>query len=193
MATASLRPTSRYHRDQQIATTGSVVLLIVTVAVSTWVLYRWSTGQPVSTESAATPLAGTSAPPVRVTMGAWLAESERSINDLVAARNNIAAAAAEHDIAATGAACQNAVGAVANLHRQLPSPESALTNALQRAAVNYDLGLPYCISATQTHDGPGLARAASYISQGDAAMRTAFHILGQESGTAPRNLRVLIV
>lgn len=128
-----------------------------------------------------------------MTMGAWLAESERSINDLVAARNNIAAAAAEHDIAGTGAACQNAVGAVANLHRQLPSPEPVLTNALQRAAVNYDLGLPYCISATQTHDGPDLARAASYISQGDAAMRMAFHILGQDSGTAPRNLRVLIV
>jgi hypothetical protein len=173
---------SRYQRDQRIAATGTVILLLVTAAIS-WLLdYR-----PDPPESAATSLPTASAPPLHV----WLAESESSINDLVSARNNIAAAAAKRDLTRTGAACRAATGAVANLHLQMPSPEPMLTSSLQQAIESYEIGLPYCISATQSRDGEGMQRAAAYITRGDAAMRAALDTLQPDAEPGP--LGVLIV
>ncbi len=170
----------RYRRDQRIATTRAVVLLIVAAAVSAWLYYR---SDPP--ESAAT------SPPKAPPMQVWLAESEPSINDLVTARNNIAAAAAQRDLARTGTACRAATGAVANLHLRMPSPEPMLTNSLQQAIDSYAIGLPYCMSAGQTRDGEGMQRAAAYITEGDGPMRAALGILRPDD--EPRQLGVLIV
>ncbi len=128
-----------------------------------------------------------------MSQGAWLSESEPSINDLVTARNDIAAAAARRDISLTGAACRKATGAVENLHQQLPSPEPAVNHLLHQVISSYDLGLPFCISATQTLDGAGMQQAATYMSQGDSAMRVALDLLENASGAQPRGLGVLIV
>ena len=174
----------RYRRDQRVATTGTLVLLIATAAIS-WLLYY----RPDSPENAATSPPTASAPPLPV----WLAESESSINNLVNARNNIAAAAAQNDFTGTVTACQAATGAVANLHSRMPSPLPVLTNSLQQAIQSYEIGLPYCISATQTREGEGMQRAAAYITQGDAAMQTVLDFLHPGTGTQPSQLGVLIV
>jgi hypothetical protein len=126
-------------------------------------------------------------------MHAWLDESQPSINVLVSARNNIAAAASRRDIPATGIACQTATDAVATLRMHMPSPEAAVNQSLQQAISSYTTGLPNCISASRTVDGEGMQRAASYISQGDDAMRMALDILGDESAPEPNQLGVLIV
>lgn len=175
---------SRSQRDQRISAIGTVVFVVVSAAVSAWLYYR---SDP--SDGDATSLPNASVPPMPV----WLIETKQSINDLVNARNNIAAAAARRDLAATGVACRNATGAVANLHQQMPSPEPSVNNPLQQAITSYEMGLPYCISASQIQDGAGLQRAATLITQGDAAMRQALDLLGDDPSAAPCQLGVLIV
>jgi hypothetical protein len=193
MARSGPRKSGRYQRDQRIAATGTVVLLVITVALSAWMYQKTSTAQRDSPDSAATapPSAPTSA--VRVQLRAWLTQSEPLINALVIARNNIAAAAAERDIPGTGAACQTASGAVADLHRQLPSPEPTLNSTFQQAISSYKLGLPYCIGTTHVQEGSGLQQAATFITQGDTAMRAALDFLGHVPGCEPRDVGMLIV
>lgn len=179
--------TSRYQREQRVTAISWAGLLVVIAVLSAWAHF----GSRTSPDNAAMPSA--SAPPMRMQLGAWLTDSERFIHDLVTARNNIAAAAGRHDLPGTGAACRTATGAVAKLHQKMPTPEPTLTNTLEDAIASYDVGLPYCISATQTENGAALARAASYISEGDDAMRAALDILGHTPGGQPRVLGVLIV
>lgn len=188
-----LRKTNRYQYEQRFTWASWVWLLVVIVALSAWVDHRAATARSDSADDAATPPASGSASSVHVTLPSWLIESEPSINDLVVARNDIAAAAARHDIAKTGAACRSAGGAVAKVHLQLPSPEPALNSTLHDAVDSYDIGLPYCISATQTHDAEGMQRAAAYISRGDVAMREALDYLDRHSGDAGPGVAVLVV
>lgn len=148
---------------------------------------HWSSARSAISDDATPPSAPTPS------IHGWLDRSERLINDVIAARNTIAAAAAHHDIAGTGAACQTATGAIAHLHQQMPSPEPVLNSTLQQAISDYSTGINYCISAGRTEDGEGLPRAATYISQGDDAMRVVLDILSHESDAQQGNLGVLIV
>lgn len=182
MASSTFSP--RYERDQQIALAGLIALLIVIAVMASWAYATSSARQADLVNSSAAPA---------LTMPQWLDESEPSINALVAARQDIAAAAAKGDLAATGAACRSASTAAAHLHRQMPSPTPALTTTLQRALSSYDLGLPDCISAAQANDGHGLQRAADYIAEGDAVMRVAIGFLGHDSDLEPVSQGVLIV
>lgn len=164
----------------------AVVFLIVAAAVSMWV-YGRSTEQPPALNTAATAPPSASDPQMRVQLRAWLTESEPAIDALVIARNNIATAAGQRDIAGTGAACRTASGAVADLHRRMPSPDPMLNKEFLQAINDYDVGLPYCVSGT------GIQQAAAYITAADAAMRAVFDILGQVPGCQPRESGVLIV
>ena len=179
----SHRFTSRYQREQRIMMASWAVFAVIGAILASAYLH-WS-----STRSA---ISGDATPPIAPTpsIHAWLDRSERVINDVIAARNAIAAAAAHHDIAGTGTACQTATGAIAHLHQQMPSPEPVLNSTLQQAISDYSTGLHYCISAGRTADGEGLPRAATYISQGDDAMRVVLDILSNES-PQPGNLGVL--
>lgn len=187
MAESSFR-TSRYQHEQRVAAAGWTVVAVFIAAAWLWAHHLASTEPQDSPE-------GTVAQATRPTtsMPTWIAESEMWIHGVVIARNNIAAAAAQHDLPATGAACRTATGAVENLHRHMPSPEPALTDRLQRAISSYIVGLPYCISATETEDGQGLQRAASYITEGDNSMQEALDMLGQTSAGEPDRLGMLIV
>jgi hypothetical protein len=127
------------------------------------------------------------------TMHQWLEQSEPLIHDLVAARNDVATAAGHRDLVKTGAACQTATGAIAHLHQQLPSPDPVLNKTLQQAISSYAAGLPSCILGASAKDGEGLHRAATWISDGDAAMQAALDILDNASAAQPRNLGVLVV
>jgi hypothetical protein len=178
---------------QRVAAVRTVAWFIIFAAVSVWAYPRSSASQSDSLDEAATPLVSALAPQIRVELRAWLTESEPLINALVIARNNIAAAAAERDIARTGAACQTATGVVADLHRQLPSPALTLTTTFQEVISNYDAGLPYCIGATRVNAGDGMQHAAAFITRADAAMRTAFDFLKHVPGCEPRDVGVLIV
>lgn len=121
----------------------------------------------------------------------WLTRSQGSINGVVAAREDIAAAATRQDVAATGAACQAATGAVADLDRQLPSPEQTLNSTLQYALVSHEIGPSYCVSGAKAYDGEALMRAAAYITRGDIFMRMVLDITGREPG--PPDVVSLIV
>ncbi len=168
------------------STLRAVVLLIVTAALSGWVYDRSLTAPPEARDSAATAPPSASDPQMRVQLRAWLTDSEPMIDALVIARNNITAAAGRRDIAATGAACHTASGAVADLHRRMPSPDPMLNSQFLQAISNYDVGLPSCMS-----DG-GMQQAAIYITAADAAMHAAFDILGHVPGCEPGKKGVLI-
>jgi hypothetical protein len=180
---------ARYNSDRRTAAIGTVAwLLAVVVASAAWVYFRSSTGEPDSPNDAA------AAQSVSATsLHGWLAESTGSINGLVNARNDIADAAAQHDLARIGVACRTATGAVANLDKRMPSPVSELNSALQHAIDSYEAGLPYCISASRTQDDAGMQQAATLITEGDAAMRHALDILGDPRGGGSSHLGVLIV
>ncbi|HEY9304611.1 MAG TPA: hypothetical protein VIO95_10010 [Mycobacterium sp.] len=164
-----------------------VVLLIVTVALSVWVYGKSLGGQVVPIESAATAPPSASDPQMRVKLRAWLTDSEPMIDALVIARSNIGTAAGRRDIAGTGAACQTAIVAVADLHRKMPSPDPMLNSQFLQAISDYGAGFPYCLS------GSGMQLAASYITAADAAMRAAFDILWRVPGCEPGQTGVLIV
>jgi hypothetical protein len=182
---ASTLGTSRYQREQRF--TGISWAVFVVIGALAAAHHIWSTGRPASTDEASPPVA----PPT--SMHAWLDQSQLSIKVLVGARNNIAAAASHRDIPGTGMACQAATYAVADLRIHLPSPEAAVNESLQQAISSYTAGLPDCVSASRTIDGEGMQRAASFISQGDGAMRLALDILGNEAAPANNQLGVLIV
>jgi hypothetical protein len=165
----------------------AVLLLVITVAVSVWVYDRSMSQQPHSPKSVVATPPSASDPQLRVRLRAWLTASEPMIDALVIARNNIATAAGQRDITGTGAACRTASGAVADLHRQMPSPDPMLNSQFLQAISDYDAGLHHCIA------GDGMQRAATYITQADAAMHAAFDILGKVPGCEPQQTGVLIV
>ncbi len=165
----------------------AAVLLIVTAALSAWVYHKSSSHQPESLAGAAPAPPSASDPQMRVQLRVWLTESEPMIDAVAIARNNITAAASQREIAATGAACRNAAGAVADLHRRMPSPDPMLNSQLLEAISDYEVGLPYCIL------GNGMQLAATYIIHADAAMHAAFDMLGHVPGCEPRKSGVLIV
>lgn len=177
----------------RVAAVCAVVLFMIVAAVSVWVYPRSPTGQSDSLDGVSTSASSTLGTQMRVQLRAWLTESGPVINAVVIARNNIAAAAAERDVAATGTACQSATGAVADLHHQLPSPEPALTTTFAQAVSNYDVGLPYCIGASGVRDGRGLQLAATFITQADTAMHAALDFLQHVPGCEPRDVGVVIV
>lgn len=187
------RQTSRYDYEQRVTAASWVGLLIVIAGLWAWAQDSSRIGRSDSSDSAAPPAPGVSTSLAPVTLPAWLAASEPSIDGVVAARNKVAAAAARRDIAAMGAACRAASSAVATLHQQLPSPEPVLNTTLHQAVDSYETGLPYCISATRNLDAQGLQRAAMYISDGDAAMRLALDLLGQNFDVADPGSGLLIV
>lgn len=162
--TAPRRKISPYQHELRVTAVSWVGLSVIVVLILA-VAHHESSARISESPDAAAMESNAFASPRRVTLPAWLTESEPSIDDVVVARNNIAAAAARHDIARTGAACGSASGAVAKLRQQLPSPEPVLNSTLRHAVDDYEMGLPFCVSATRNYDAAGMKRAARYIAQ----------------------------
>jgi hypothetical protein len=181
MATSHHLPTRRTPHDRRVTFTTWAAVLVMAAAWM-WIHQTASAGPQDA------PLDNPSAPQARP-MPVWLAQSQPLLDGLVVARNDIAAAAARRDLPATGAACQAAAHAAQSLHQQLPSPDPMVNSTLHELLRSYDLGLPYCISASKTHDSGGLQKAADYLSDGDTAMRSAINLLGCK----PAGQGVLIV
>ena len=182
---ASRQSPSRYQREQRFTVISWAVLIALGTLLAAY--HNWSTERSASSD-------GDAAPPVAptVTMRAWLDQSQLSINGMVAARNNIAAAAARQDIPATGTACRHAADAVADLRVHMPSPEASVNQSLQQAISSYTAGFPFCVSASGNVDGQGMQLAARFISEGDNAMQVALDIMADEPG-AQGGFGVLIV
>ena len=187
-----------YQRHELIAAAAGAVLLVVIGVLSGWAHYSLSTAPPVlantaatTQASAATPLAS---PPMRAQMRTWLTPAQPSINALLTARHEITSAAAIDDIDGTGAACQTADGAVTSVQHHLPSPDPALTAALQRAMNTYRVGLGYCITGAQNQDGNDLEHAVTYINQGNAGLQAAVDLLECDlPNSEPRDPGVMTV
>jgi len=179
---------SKSQRLQRFAVTRWAVFTVIGALSACAYLNDTATGSG-SLDHTATPPMSTAAP----TMNEWLEQSEPLIHNLISARNDVATAAGDRDLVKTGVACQTATGAIANLHQQLPSPDPVLNETLQQAISSYEAGLPSCILGAGNKDGEGLHRAATCISQGDAAMQAALDRLGNNSAAQPRKLGVLVV
>jgi hypothetical protein len=187
-----------YQRHELIVAAAGAVLLVVIGVLSGWAHYSLSTARPVlantaatTRASAATPLAS---PPMRAQMRTWLTRAQPSINALLTARHEITSAAAIDDIDGTGAACQTADGAVTSVQHHLPSPDPALTAALQRAMNTYRVGLGYCITGAQNQDGNDLEHAVTYINQGNAGLQAAVDLLECDlPNSEPRDPGVMTV
>jgi hypothetical protein len=188
----------RYQRHELAAVAGGIVLVVVIAVLSGWAHYSLSAVRPASPHAAAAaPASGLAPPPLTVPpsppMRAWFNEAKPSIDALVVAGDEIVAAATQGDMAATGAACRTAAGAVANLQEHLPSPDPALNTALQQAITNYQVGIRYCISGTHNQDAVKIGEAKVYIDQGNTDLRTAVDIIESDLSSEARGTSVLTV
>lgn len=183
---ASRQSPSRYQREQRFTVVSWAVLVALGALLAAY--HNWSTERSASSDDGA-------APPVAptLTMHAWLDQSQPAINGMVAARNDIAAAASRQDIAATGTACRRAADAVTDLRGHMPSPEAPVNQSLQQAISSYTAGFPFCVSASGNVDGQGMQLAARFISEGDTAMQLALDIMADEPGGQGGAFGVLIV
>lgn len=176
---------SRYRYEQRFTTVAWMLLLVLGASLAAY--HSWETNRSASDDRGSPPIAPTTS------MRDWLAQSQSSINYVVTARNNIAAAASRKDIPGTGTACQTATEAVAMMRDHMPVPEAAVNQPMQQALSNYTTGLPFCVSAAGNADGEGMQMAARFISQGDEAMQVALDALGEEPDAQRGKFGVLIV
>jgi hypothetical protein len=188
----------RSQRHELAAAAGGVVLLVVIAVLSAWAHHSLSTARPAPPHDAAALPAGAFDPqlpplPMSMQMRAWLNIAGPSLNALVNAQDDIVAAAAQGDVAGTGAACQAAAGAVANTQQHLPSPDAALNTALQHALTNYRVGIRYCISGTQNQDAEDIGQATAHISQGNTDLQAAVDIVEGDLSSDAREPGVLTV
>jgi hypothetical protein len=199
-----------HQRGELITAAGWAVLLVAIAVLSGWAHHSLSTARPAATpppSAAATPPPSTAATrppntaatpmtsgPTDTQLRAWLAQAEPSIDALVGARDDIAAAAADNDMPGTGAACRTADDAIASLQQHMPTPDPELNNPLQQAISSFQVGLRYCISGAQNQQTNEIEQAATYIDRGNADLQTAVDILERDlSGSAPRDPGVLTV
>jgi len=181
----------RSQRHELVTAAGWVVLLVVISVLSAWAHHSLSAARPAAPSAPAALPAGAFDPqlpplPMSMQMRAWLNIAEPSLIALVNARDNIVAAAAQGDVAGTGAACRAAADPVANTQQHLPSPDAALNAALQQALTSYRAGIRYCISGTQNQDGEDIGQATADIGQGNTDLQAAVDILeGDLSSDAP--------
>ncbi|OBH12342.1 hypothetical protein A9X04_17345 [Mycobacterium sp. E3247] len=168
---------ARFQRCELITVAAGAVLLVVIGVLSGWAHYSLSTAHLALPNTAAAPASASQPPltPQRMSaqLRAWLTQAQPSIDALVAARHEIATAAANDDLAGTEATCRSADGAVTSLQRYLPSPDPALSTVLQQATNSYHVGLRYCISGVQRYDGNDIMQAVAYINQGTADLQRA--------------------
>lgn len=189
----------RYRRHELVAMAGGAVLLVVIAVLSAWAHHSLSTARPVLSDTAALPPASGSAPPLasrpmRAELRSWLMRAGSSIDALVAVRSEITAAAADHDLAATSAACRIAEGAAASVQQYLPSPDPALNTALQQAINSYHVGLRYCIKGAQSRNSADILQAATYIRQANVDLQAAVDIIGNDlpdSGPADQGVMTI--
>lgn len=180
------------QRHELVAAAGWAVLVVVIAVLSTWAHHSLSTARPAASHAAVTQPANSFSPPLPMgtQVHAWLNDAEPSINALFIAADNIVATATQADIAGTAAACQSAAGAAANLQHHLPSPDPALTTALQQAIDSYQVGIRHCISGTQNRDAV-IGEATVYINQGSTDLQEAVDILNGDLSSDARDTPVL--
>ncbi len=184
MTTPRHRTPVHRARERALAASGAVLVAIIAV-LSAWAHHSLSSGGSARSNAHPKPPR-----PAFEQLRAWLSDAEPSINALTTARDNIAVAATQKDLAATGAACQTAGAAVANSQQHLPSPEPALNTALHRAIGKYQAGLGYCLSGSRSQDAAQLAQAAAYFNEGDTDMQAAMKFLDRN---LPAGSAVLVV
>jgi hypothetical protein len=187
MATPRHRTPVHRARERALSASGAVLVAVIAV-LSAWAHHSSSSGR------SARPTANAKPPkPALEQLREWLSDAEPSINALTTARDNIAVAATQKDLAATGAACQTAGAAVVNSQQHLPSPEPALNTALHQAIGKYQAGLGYCLSGSRSQDAAQLAQAAAYFNDGDTDLQAAMNFLDRNLSADPPGSAVLVV
>ena len=186
----------RYQRHELTTTASWAVLVVVIAVLSAWANHSLTTAPPAAPAAAAALPASGFAPqpsslPPSLPMRAWLNKAGPSIDALVAAGDEIVAAASQGDIVATGAACHTAADAVANLQQRLPSPDPALNIALQQAITNYQVGIRHCLSGAQHRNAVDIGEATVSIDQGNTDLQIAVDIIESVLSSDTRGPRVL--
>ncbi|BBX61689.1 hypothetical protein MSAS_08630 [Mycobacterium saskatchewanense] len=182
------------RRGELIAAAGGATVLAVVGLFSGWANHSLTSARPVAATTAPAAPADTMVPaapsPMRVPLRTWLSQAEPSIDALLTARQSIASAAANNDIARTGATCESAKDAVGALQHALPSPDARLNNAFQQAINRYGVGLQYCTAGAQNRDARDMAQAATYIRQANGELQAAVDLA---TAQVPREPEVLTV
>ena len=194
----SARKGGDHQRRELVAAASGAVLLVVIAVLSAWAHQSLSTVRPASPHAAAAqPASSVSPPQPPLPMGtqvrAWLTDAKPSIIALFGAADNLVTAARLGDIATTGAACQSAAGAVANLQHHMPSPDPALNTELQQAITSYQLGIRHCVSGTQHRDPIEIGEATVYTNQGNTDLQAAVGIIEHDLSAEARDHRVWTV
>jgi hypothetical protein len=200
MATSSRhRASARFSRKgggrELVAAASGAVLLVVIAVLSAWAHHSLSSVRPASPHAAAAQPASSVCPPLPpLPMGtqvrAWLTDAKPSIILLFGAADNLVTAARLGDVARTGAACQTAAGAVANLQHHMPSPDPALNTELQQAITSYQVGIRHCVSGTQKQGPIEIGEATVYINQGSTDLQAAVGIIEDDLSSDARDHRV---
>lgn len=173
---AAVRRPPRARRHERATTASGAVLLLVIGVLATWAHHSLSGGPSPAVAATQSSLSA----PARTHLRAWLTRAEPSLDALLAARHQIASAAANNDVPATVLTCEHAAGAVSGVDRSLPSPDSALTIALQRAIGNYRLALDHCIGGAHNQDAGDFLQAATYLRQASEEMQAAVDLLKRD-------------
>lgn len=183
-AAVSPVPKGRGRPGEWAIPVSGIALLLMIGILAAWAHYGTSTARPDAPRAGATSasddVTAPATPQMRVQLRAWLAQSQPSLDALLAARRDIASAAASNDIAGTGATCQTAQGAVAGVEHVLPSPEPSLNATPQRAVGAYRLGLGRCIEGARTNGGNDIAQAATYLSEAGTDLQAAVGALERD-------------
>ena len=177
-------------RRERMAALGGVILLLVIIVMTAWAHHSLSSAPPAPPRPAVHPVR-TSGQSTGMHVRAWVTDAQPSISALFRATDEVAAAVSFGDIAATGAACQSADAAVANVQKHLPSPDPAVNSVLQQAITNYQVGIRRCTLAVRNNDTVDLGEATVYLHRGCVDLQRAVTTLQDDVGSETRDDRVL--
>lgn len=120
-------------------------------------------------------------------LNAWLAELEAPLDALLVQRDNMSIAASTADMAGIQRACEAGRATLPRLQKLLPSPEPALTIALQQVIDDYRFGFTYCLTGILHEDTSAIELAAVYLHRANNDLRTMMAIIARDLAASESN------
>ena len=115
----------------------------------------------------------TTTPPLRDVISAWQRQTQAPMQELGDAMDKISNASKVGDLTTMGITCQHAHDATEQLQQHMPSPESDLTAALQKAMSDYNSATQICTTAVENNDLTDFAQGSDLLSEANNYMDTA--------------------
>jgi hypothetical protein len=133
-----------------------------------------ATAEPTTTTATTTPL--------RDAVSAWQRETLAPMQELGDAMDKISNASKVGDLTTMGITCQHAHDATEQLQQHMPSPDSDLTAALQKAISDYNSATQICTTAVENNNLTDFAQGSDILSEANNYMDAAVSILRRDLG-----------